>query len=291
MTTRNLRSIFDPKRIAVIGASDAPHAVGSIALHNLIVERGDRVVYPVSTQRESVHGIQAYPNIAAVPNPPDVALICTEAASVPEDVAQCGENGVEGVIILSPGFREAGPDGQALEDELRRLAPRYPDMRILGPNSFGVIVPRLGLNASLATGLPKQGHLAFVSQSQALSVATLDRALRDHVGFSHFVSVGSGIDINLSDLSDYLGGDPWALALMLYIVSIDDVREVRSATRAPQISASSGSAASKSTNPERIAASPSRASIPCPLISPKTSAAKRCRTKTRPSVTRLSKVG
>ncbi len=232
MTTRNLRKIFDPKRIAVIGASDTPHAVGSIALHNLIVERGDRVVYPVNATRESVHGIQAYPNVAAVPNPPDLALICSEAAAVPQAVSECGEMGIEGVVILSPGFREAGPEGQALEDDIRRRARGYPEMRILGPNSFGVIVPRLGLNASLAMGLPKQGHVAFVSQSQALSVATLDRALIEHVGFSHFVSVGSGIDINLSDLIDYFGGDPWTLALILYVVSIDDVREFMSATRA-----------------------------------------------------------
>ena len=232
MTTRNIKKIFDPKRIAVIGASDAPGSPGSIALHNLIVERGDRVVYPVTAERESVHGIQAYPDVAAVPNLPDLALICTEAAAVPDAVAKCGETGILGVAILSTGFREAGEAGTALETQVRNVARRYPEMRILGPNSFGVIVPRLGLNASLATGLPKQGHVAFVSQSQSISVATLDRALKEHVGFSHFVSIGSAIDINFSDLIDYFGGDPWTQALILYVVSIDEVREFMSAARA-----------------------------------------------------------
>ena len=232
MTTRNIKHIFDPKRIAVIGASDEHGCPGSIALHNLIVERGDRVVYPVTAERESVHGVQAYPNVAAVPNLPDLALVCTEAAAVPEVVAQCGEAGILGVAILSSGFREAGETGMALEEQVRHVAHNYPDMRILGPNSFGVIVPRLGLNASLATGLPKQGHVAFVSQSQAISVATLDRALKEHIGFSHFVSIGSAIDINFSDLIDYFGADPWTRALILYVVSIDDVREFMSAARA-----------------------------------------------------------
>lgn len=232
MTTRNIKHIFDPKRIAVIGASDEHGSPGSIALHNLIVERGDRVVYPVAAQRESVHGVQAYPHVAAVPNLPDLALICTEAAAVPGVVRQCGEAGILGVAILSSGFREAGAEGAALEAHVRRVAREYPEMRILGPNSFGVIVPRLGLNASLSAGLPKQGHVAFVSQSQAISVATLDRALKEHIGFSHFVSIGSAIDTNFSDLIDYFSADPWTQALILYVVTIDDVREFMSAARA-----------------------------------------------------------
>lgn len=232
MTTRNLNKIFDPKRIAVIGADDSPDSLGSVALHNLIAERGDRVVYPVNPERESVHGIQAYPDLASVPNQPDLAVICVEPGGVPDTVRQCGESGILGVAVLSTGFREAGAAGEALIDRTREVARAFPDMRILGPNSFGVVVPRLGLNASQATGLPKQGHVAFVTQSQAISVSMLDRALREHVGFSHFVSIGSGIDINLSDLIDYLGGDPWTQALILYVMSIDDVREFMSAARA-----------------------------------------------------------
>ena len=232
MATLNLDKIFRPKRVAVIGASDTPNSIGSIVLRNLIGESFDRVIYPVNSERESVHGVQAYPDLASVPKLPELAVVCSAATEVPGIVAECGQAGVGGMLILSTGFTEVGPQGQKLEDQVRQEARRFPQMRIIGPNSYGIIVPRLNLNASVASGIPKEGHVAFVSQSKALCASTLDWALKEHVGFSHFVSIGNAIDVSFSDLIDYLGNEPRTLALILYVLSIHNVREFMSAARA-----------------------------------------------------------
>jgi acetyltransferase len=231
MSVLNLNRIFNPKRIAVIGASERKGSVGYTVLKNLISAGYDGVVYPVNPKREAIRGIQAYPDVASLPRPADLAVICVPAKFVPDIIRQCGEAGILGLVILTAGFKEAGEEGKQAELEIKCIAEQYPGMRIIGPNCLGVIVPRIGLNATFAADTPKSGGVAFISQSGALCTSVLDWALRNDMGFSNFVSIGNTIDVDLGDLIDYFGQDAATSAIILYAESITDVREFMSASR------------------------------------------------------------
>jgi acetyltransferase len=231
VSIRHLDSIFKPKRVAVIGASDTPSGVGYAVLRNMVGAGFDGVVYPVNAKRESVQGIAAYKSVLEVPNTPDLAVICTPASTVLPVIKQCAQAGIKGVVIISAGFRETGAEGLRQELEIAEIA-RKADMRVIGPNCLGVITPRLGLNASFTAGMPGDGHIAFISQSGALGTSVLDWAKRKGIGLSHFVSVGNMLDTGFPDLIDYFGQDPRTRSLILYIESIKDARRFVSAARA-----------------------------------------------------------
>ncbi len=232
MSVHNLDKLFRPQRIAVIGASDDRAKVGSIVLRNLVGQDSDVVVYPVNSRREAVHGISAYPSVADLPHPADLAIICTPAATVPDLIRQSGASGVHGVVIISAGFREIGDAGRRLEEEVRAAAASFPDLRILGPNCLGFMVPSRQLNASFASeGLPA-GRVAFISQSGALGTAVVDWAQGKGVGFSFFASLGNMLDVGFDDLLDYLAADKQTAAVMLYVESISEARDFMSAARA-----------------------------------------------------------
>jgi acetyltransferase len=227
----NLDKIFKPRRVALIGIGRDPADLGKRVLANLLGGGFRGIVYPVSAAVESVSGVPTYPGLQSLPRTPDLAVICSPAQEVLQAVSDCGEAGILGVVILSCGFREAGPEGVQREEQLARVAARYRDMRIIGPNSLGVIVPELGLNASQAVALPRQGHLAFISQSHSLSNAILDWAADAGVGFSLFASLGNNMDAGYGDLIDYLGTDPSTRAIILYVQSIRHARRFMSAAR------------------------------------------------------------
>ncbi|MCE5267528.1 MAG: bifunctional acetate--CoA ligase family protein/GNAT family N-acetyltransferase [Planctomycetaceae bacterium] len=232
MSIRNLDKIFEPHRVAVIGASDAPSSVGYMVLRNLVGSGFRGVVYPVNPKRESVQGIQAYKDVGSLPHAPDLAVICTPAASVPVLVRQCGEAGTRGVVIISAGFREIGDEGRKLEQLVRDEQRKFEGMRILGPNCLGLIVPGINLNASFAAATPGKGHIGFISQSGALCASVLDWALDEGIGFSYFVSVGNMLDVSMGDLIDYFGSATETRSIILYIESISEAREFMSAARA-----------------------------------------------------------
>jgi acetyltransferase len=232
MSVRNLDGIFRPTRIAVVGASDDQSKVGYQVLRNLITAGFGGVVYPVNAQREAVQGIQAYPSLQAVPRRPDLVVICTPGKTVPGLIDDCGRSGVPGVVILSAGFREVGPEGLALEQQVRDAWRRHPGMRIIGPNCLGVIAPQLGLNASFAADTPQAGSIALISQSGALCTSLLDWAVEQQIGFSYFVSIGNMIDVSFGDLIDYFAADPQTRSIILYVESISDARGFMSAARA-----------------------------------------------------------
>jgi acetyltransferase len=232
VTIRNLDKIFRPRRVAVVGASDQPKKVGYILLHNLIGRGYEGVVYPVNTKREAVQGIAAYPSLTALPHVPDLAVICTPAATVPGLIDECGRLGIMGVIIISAGFREVGAEGKRLEEEVKNVAARYAGLRIIGPNCLGIMVPSIGLNASFAATMAAPGRVAFISQSGALCTSILDWASAAEIGFSHFLSIGNMLDVGIDDLLDYLAADPLTNAVVLYIESINQAREFMSAARA-----------------------------------------------------------
>ena len=232
MSIRNLDKIFKPERVAVIGASADPSKVGHTILKNLIGSGFSGVVYPVNPKRESVQGVQAYPDIASLPKTPDLAVICTPGSTVPSIVRECGEAGILGLIIVTAGFSEVDDEGKEGEAEIRAAAAEFDGMRIIGPNCLGVIVPGLKLNASFAGAMPKPGEVAFISQSGALCTAVLDLALEQNVGFSHFVSIGNMLDVSFADLIDYFGENTDSHSIIVYIESITAAREFMSAARA-----------------------------------------------------------
>jgi len=225
-----LDALFNPHSVAVVGASERQGSVGRTILWNLISSPFGGTVYPINPNRKNVLGIRAWPSLEALPEPVDLAVIVTPASTVPGVMRECAKTGVRGVIIISAGFKEVGPEGVALEQEVLQIA-REARIRIIGPNCLGVMRPTTGLNATFAGDMARPGNVAFVSQSGALLTAILDWSLREAVGFSAFVSMGSMLDVGWGDIIDYLGNDPRTRSILLYMESIGDARAFLSAAR------------------------------------------------------------
>jgi acetyltransferase len=225
-----LDSIFSPKVIAVIGATENPGSVGRTVFQNLGRGGFDGVVYPVNPKRASVLCVKAFPSISAVPEKVDLAVICTPAKTVPGIIQDCVKAGVAGAIIISAGFKETGPEGAALEQKILAEARRG-GMRIVGPNCLGVMMTANGLNATFASTIARRGNVGFLSQSGALCTAVLDWSLKENVGFSAFVSIGSMLDVGWGDLIYYLGDDPNTKSIVIYMETIGDARAFLSAAR------------------------------------------------------------
>lgn len=224
-----MKRVFDPKTVALIGATDREGSVGRTLLENLIAS-GSREVYPVNPNRETALGIKCYPSIFETPKRADLAVITIPALGVPELVEDCGKAGVGGAIIVSAGFKETGEEGRALEAKIRAIRKKY-GIRIVGPNCLGIIRPDIGLNASFLKVNLEQGKIAFISQSGALGSAILDWAVSAHIGFSMFASIGSMIDVDFGDMIDFLGEDPGTRSIILYMEGIGDARKFMSAAR------------------------------------------------------------
>jgi acetyltransferase len=226
----SLNAIFAPKTVAVIGATPKKGSVGRTIFWNLISNPFGGTVFPINPKRSSVLGIKAYPSIADISERIDLAIIVTPASSVLGVMRQCVASKVRGCIIISAGFKETGQAGADLEKEILKEARRG-GIRVIGPNCLGVMNPFTGLNATFAGGMATRGNVAFISQSGALCTAVLDWSLREHVGFSAFVSIGSMLDVGWGDLIDYLSADPNTESILIYMESIGDARAFLSAAR------------------------------------------------------------
>lgn len=227
---QGLDAIFSPSAVAVIGATDRAGSVGRTILWNLISSPFGGTVFPVNPKKSSILGIQAYPTIAAIPDQVDLAVIVTPAKTVPGIVEECAAAGVKGIIVISAGFKERGPEGAALEKEILATA-RKANIRIIGPNCLGVMRPLGGLNATFASAIARPGNVGFISQSGALCTAVLDWSFSENVGFSAFISIGSMLDVGWGDLIDYLGRDPNTHSIVIYMESVGDARSFISAAR------------------------------------------------------------
>jgi acetyltransferase len=225
-----LDAIFAPKHVAVIGATENPGTVGRTILWNLISNPFGGTVFPVNPKRPGVLGIKAYPSIAAVPEQVDLAVVVTPAPTVPDIIGECVDAGVKGAIVISAGFKEIGAQGAELERQIMEHARRGA-MRIIGPNCLGVMSTLSGLNATFAAAMARPGNVGFITQSGALATAILDWSLRESVGFSAFVSIGSMLDVNWGDLIYYLGDDPRTQSIVIYMETIGDARAFLSAAR------------------------------------------------------------
>jgi len=223
------RRMLNPKTVALIGASEKEGSVGRAIMENLLLSK-NRKIFPVNPNRATVLGVQCCPNIASAPEPVDLAIIATPAKTVPSVVEECGEAGIQGIVIISAGFRETGEEGKKLEDQIREIRKKY-GMRIVGPNCVGVIRPNISLNASFLKARPEPGNIAFISQSGALGSAILDWAVNAHIGFSMFASLGSMIDVDFGDLIDFLGDDPDTRSIMIYMESVGNPKKFMSAAR------------------------------------------------------------
>ena len=225
-----LDAIFAPKSVAVIGATETPGSVGRTILWNLISNTFGGTIYPVNPKRASILGIKAYPSLSAVPEIVDLIVVVTPSPTVPGIIKEAVDLGVKGAIIISAGFKEIGPEGVELERQVLEHARRG-NMRIIGPNCLGVMNPISGLNATFASTIARPGSVGFISQSGALLTAILDWSLRENVGFSSFVSVGSMLDVDWSDLIYYLGNDPHTKSIVMYMETVGNARAFLSAAR------------------------------------------------------------
>jgi len=227
--TADLARIFNPKRVAVIGASEREGSFGAMILSNLKSAR-EVEVFPVNSFRSIVQGMQAYPSIEKVPAPVDLAIIATPAHTVPQIIEECGRAQVKAVIITSAGFQEAGKSGELSEKQILEYKKTY-GMRIIGPNSFGIIRPSINLYATFGKQIALPGKIAFISQSAALCALALDWAAEAQIGLSAVVSTGAMLDVDMGDLIDYFGMDPETKSIVLYIESIANPRKFMSAAR------------------------------------------------------------
>jgi acetyltransferase len=232
MSTRNLDYLLSPRSVAVIGASERPASVGYTVLRNLLADGFEGPVWPVNPKYSEVAGRPAYANLKALPQAPDLAVICTPPPTLPGLIEELGQRGTRAAAVLTAGVAAATDRKGRSITELMLKAAQPHLLRILGPNCVGFLVPGLGLNASFATVSSVSGPLAFVSQSGALVTAVLDWANSRGIGFSHFISVGDRADVDFGDLIDYLGSDPHTRAILLYVESIKTPRKFLAAARA-----------------------------------------------------------
>ncbi len=232
MTVRNLDRLFKPSSIAVIGASNRPLSVGHTVMHNLLAGGFEGAIMPVNPKHRAVAGVLAYADVAELPIAPDLAVICTPAATVPGLIKALGDRGTRAVVVLSAGLREGHDEnGQPLTLSMLQAA-RPHLLRIVGPNCLGFLSSELGINAGFAPGGMRKGDIAFIAQSGAIASAVLNWASHRGIGFSHFISIGDAADVDAGDLLDYLGSDPGTRSILLYLEQITSARKFMSAARA-----------------------------------------------------------
>jgi acetyltransferase len=230
MSVRNLEYLFDPQSVALIGASERPHSIGATVLRNLLAASFRGPVYAVNPKYRALAGRAAYPDVAALPGTPELALICTPPPTIPRIIRQLGKRGTRAAIILSPGLAARDDNRRSLQAALEAARPYL--LRILGPGSIGVLAPAIGLNASFAHTGAMAGRIAFVSQSGALAEGMLDWAKARGIGFSRVISLGEGADVDFGDVLDYLALDNATQAILLYMEGVRDARKFMSAARA-----------------------------------------------------------
>jgi Acyl-CoA synthetase (NDP forming) len=224
--SRSMRTILYPERVAIVGASRREDSIGALVLRNLIEAGFQGELYPIHREAAEIQGLRAYPTILDAPGPVDLAVVVVPAADAIEVAEDCGRAGVKSLLVLSSGFAESGEEGTRLQDRLRTTA-RGAGMRIVGPNSFGLINndPGVRLNATLASIIPGCGRLGLFAQSGALGVAVLASAARRGLGISVFASAGNRVDVSGNDLMQYWIDDQDTTTVGLYLESMGNPRK------------------------------------------------------------------
>jgi acetyltransferase len=227
--SENLNRFFNPRAIAVIGASDREDSLGGRILHNLFGQYTG-LVFPVNPFRRTVHGIAAFPSVENLPSKPDLAIVATPAHTIPQIVEECGKAAVKNIMIVSAGFDKTTTNGKDLIQQIVELKRAF-ELRIIGPNSFGIVRPKVNLYATFREKKAMPGKIAFISQSATLCESVLNWSSETQVGLSAVVSTGLSIDVDISDLVDYFGADPQTRTIMLYFEDLKNIRSFMSAAR------------------------------------------------------------
>ncbi len=213
--------ILNPSSIAIFGVSHDPEKVGHAILKNIIQYKFSGEVYPINPKGGTILDRKVFRDLSEIDGSIDLAIIVTPARTVPDILLKCSIKGISSAIIISAGFRETGPEGIKLEEEIKSIS-KNKSIRILGPNCLGIINTSINLNASFASGMPPKGGLSFFSQSGALGVAILDWAIENNIGFSKFISLGNKVDLNATDFIEYSMDDTETDVILGYI---EDIKE------------------------------------------------------------------
>ena len=204
MSIYNLDKIFHPASVAVIGASPREGTIGSALVKNILSGGYGGRIFLVNPQYQEIYGLAVSPTLSQIKDPVDLVVLATPLQTALQIMEECVRQGVKAAVIISAGGKEIGESGNRLEAQIKETAHRG-GIRIIGPNCLGVVCSETRLNASFASHMPLPGKMAFVSQSGAICTAILDLSLKEQIGFSHFVSVGSMLDVDFGDLIDYSG--------------------------------------------------------------------------------------
>ncbi|NGX47960.1 MAG: Succinyl-CoA ligase [ADP-forming] subunit alpha, partial [Chlamydiae bacterium] len=219
-----MEPFFQPESIVVIGATKTPKSVGNTLMQNLVSGQFPGKIYPVNPKYDTLFDLKCYPSVDAIDESIDLAVIITPAKTIPAIIDQCVAKKIKGAIIISAGFKELGPEGLELENEVLKRA-RAGNLRLIGPNCLGIMNPLAKYNATFAASMALKGNIAFISQSGAMCTAVLDWSLKQKIGFSAFVSIGSMADVNWGDLIDYLGSDPNTSSILIYMETIGKAKD------------------------------------------------------------------
>jgi acetyltransferase len=223
-TTRMpLIPFFNPSGVAIIGASADPHKLSHGILRNALRHGFRGAVHPVNPRVARILGLPCYPDIAAVPDPVELAVLVLPAAMCLDVLDACGQRGIRAAVVISGGFREVGPEGAALEEELLATARKH-NMRLIGPNCVGTLDAHTGLNTTFIRTMPRPGAIAFVSQSGAICGGILEWTAGKGIGFSRFATLGNAADLTETDMILDLADDPHTKVIVAYIEAIRDGR-------------------------------------------------------------------
>lgn len=233
MSTRALEYFFDPKSIAVVGASDRQGSMGGAVIKNLIQSKYSGALYPVNLKRyRSVMGLKAFHRLSRLPQPVDLVVICTPESQVTMLLKECERLSIRAALILTGGFsRNTSLFSQAERLKTRKKAKHQMNLRVIGPDCYGIIVPHRNLNISYSPRKTFYGNLAYIGQSGSLASAMLDWANERKIGFRYFMTLGDGLDINLADLIDYLAQDHRLAAILLQLEYIPEPARLARAIR------------------------------------------------------------
>lgn len=230
MSIRNFDAFFNPRAVCLIGASRKPQSVGDVIARNLLTAGFEGPILPINPNATAIHSTIAYPDVASLPQTPDLAVICTPPDTVPALIDQLGRRGTRGAVVITAGFSEMGETGRKLQQDMLDASKPY-TLRIIGPNCLGLLVPRSGLNASFAQRHALKGSIAFGAQSGAMITTVLDWAGSRGIGFSVLASLGGMADADFGDFLDYLATDTETRGILLYVEAVTNARKFMSAAR------------------------------------------------------------
>lgn len=230
MSTYHLQRVINPGSVAVIGASMKKGSVGATVMENLVTGGFKGNIYPVNPKYDSIMGIKGFKDIKTLPLHIDISVIATPLSTLPYILETCAAQKMGGAVIISAGNisdTRGGGTAQKIKDISLKTG-----LRIIGPDSVGIVNTSLSLNASIMHRMPLKGKIAFLSQSGAVCTAVLDMALRENIGFSHFVSLGSMPDVCFADMIDFLGSSTEVESIVMYVERLSGMRNFMSAARA-----------------------------------------------------------